>query len=91
MVWNLIWSDHGYLVYHKEKQQFETLKAEVANLRRQREKLAKEVLRLRHDPKALEEYVHRELGYVHPDEFMVIMPDSKGNARDREHRAYGEK
>jgi len=74
MVYNLILSEHGYLVYRKEKQQLSTLQAEVAKLRQQRETLAKEVLRLRHDPKALEELVHRELGYVHPDEYMLILP-----------------
>jgi len=74
MVYNLVLSDHGYLVYRKEKQQLSILQAEVDKLRQQREKLAKEVLRLRHDPKALEELVHRELGYVHPDEYMLILP-----------------
>ncbi|MDQ6957655.1 MAG: septum formation initiator family protein [Mariprofundaceae bacterium] len=74
MAYNLVFSDHGYLVYRKEQQGLSDLRAEVSKLRQQREKLAKEVLRLRHDPKALEELVHRELGYVHPDEYMLILP-----------------
>jgi len=78
MAYNLLFSDHGYLVYRKEKQHFLALRAQVAQLRRQREHLAREVLRLRHDPKALEELVHRELGYVHPDEYMLIIPQSQG-------------
>jgi len=79
MVYNLVLSDHGYLVYRKEQQRFSNLQNEVVKLRQQREKLAREVLRLRHDPKALEELVHRELGYVHPDEYMLIMPDGQGS------------
>ena len=75
MFWNLIFSDHGYLVYQKEAVQLEQLKAEVSALKVERERLAKEVLRFRDDPRALEELVHRELGYVHQDEYMVIMPD----------------
>ncbi len=75
MAWNLTFSDHGYLVYQKEAVQLQQLKAEVSALKVERERLAKEVLRFRDDPRALEELVHRELGYVHPDEYMVIMPE----------------
>lgn len=84
MAYNLVLSDHGYLVYRKEQQSLSDLQAEVAKLRQQREKLAKEVLRLRHDPKALEELVHRELGYVYPDEYMLIMPEGSGVTKSRE-------
>ncbi len=77
-MWNLIWSGHGYLIYHHEKQRVEALKSEAVRLRQQRGKLARKVLRLRHDPETLEKYIHQELGYVHPDEFMVIIPKSSG-------------
>lgn len=53
------------------------MRGELEGLKAEREKLAKEILRLRNDPRALEELVHRELGYVYPDEYMLIMPDSK--------------
>lgn len=75
MTWSLIFSDHGYLVYRQEALQTEMLRAELQTLQRERERLAEEVLRLRNDPDALEELVHRELGYVHPDEIIVIMPE----------------
>ncbi|GAV21198.1 cell division protein FtsB [Mariprofundus micogutta] len=77
MCWNLIFSDHGYLVYREEAVQLQALKAELVTLKADRERLAQEILRLRDDPKALEELIHRELGYVYPDEFMVIMPENK--------------
>ncbi len=80
MAWDLIWSNHGWLVYRKEHAQLLALQQKVATLQAQREKLAKEILRLRKDPKALEEMVHRELGYVYPDEYMLIVPKQKGNA-----------
>ena len=66
-----------YLVYRNEKHQLEQLQAKVRKLEQQREQMAKEVLRLRNDPKALEELVHRELGYVHPDEYVLIFPKKK--------------
>jgi len=75
MSWNLVLSDHGYLVYREEAQQLQLLHEEVSALKLQRERLAQDILRLRNDPDALEELVHRELGYVYPDEFMLIMPD----------------
>jgi len=74
MGWNLVLSDHGYLVYRHEAEQLQTLRKQVTSLKQQRERMAQEVLRLRHDPEALEGLVHRELGYVYPDEFMLIMP-----------------
>jgi len=80
MAWDLIFSDHGYLVYQSEKAELETLKAELEMLKVDRERLAKEILRLRNDPKALEELIHRELGYVYPDEYMLIMPEKVGDA-----------
>jgi len=75
MLWNLIFSDHGYFVYQQEATALQQLKAEVHSLKIERERLANEVLRFRNDPKALEELIHRELGYVHSDEYMVIMPE----------------
>jgi len=75
MSWNLIFSDHGYLVYRQEAEQLQRLESEVEALKAGRERLAQEVLRLRNDPDALEELIHRELGYVHPDEYMLIIPE----------------
>jgi len=80
MTYDLVFSDHGYLVYLQEQKTYEGLKQEVEALRKKRERLAREVLRLRNDPDALEELAHRELGYVYKDEFMLIMPaERKGS------------
>jgi len=77
MTYDLIFSEHGYLVYRAEQLQVQDLQAQLMALKQQREKLAQDILRLRHDPKALEDLVHRDLGYLYPDEFMMIMPDKK--------------
>jgi len=79
MAWDLVFSDHGYRVYRSEQRHAEQLRKQVDEMRAQRERLAREILRLRHDPRALEELVHRELGYVYPDEYMLIMPDGQGS------------
>jgi len=80
MVWDLVFSDHGYLVYRQEQAELRQLQDEIADLKAQREKLATKILRLRNDPKALEDLVHRELGYVYPDEYMLILPDGEGDS-----------
>jgi len=77
MGYELTFSEHGYRVYESEKAQLEELRQELETLKKQREHLAQEILRLRNDPKALEELVHRELGYVYPDEYMLIVPEKK--------------
>jgi len=80
MLWDLIFSDHGYLVYRSEQAELQQLKAEIEVLKLKRKKLGAEILRLRNDPKALEELVHRELGYVHPDEYMLILPKGENDS-----------
>ncbi len=81
MVWGLVFSEHGYLVYREELARFQELQDEVVHLKQQREQLARQILSLRNDPEALEELVHRELGYVHQDEFMLIMPEHDKNTK----------
>ncbi len=81
MLWGLVFSDHGYLVYQQEAIRFQQLQDEVKRLKQQREELARQILTLRNDPAALEELVHRELGYVHQDEFMLIMPKDSKNMK----------
>ncbi len=81
MGWELIWSDHGYRVYQGERAKLEKLEVELEALKAKREWLAKEILRFRNDPAALEELVHRELGYVYPDEYMLIIPDRREEER----------
>ncbi|MDX8406417.1 MAG: septum formation initiator family protein [Mariprofundus sp.] len=75
MSWILVFSDHGYLVYRQEAVELQKLREQVAQLKLQREALAQKILHLRNDPDALEVLIHRDLGYVYPDEFMLIMPE----------------
>jgi len=79
LLWDLLFSDHGYPVYRKDRAQIIELKQQIHKLKDQREHLAKEILRLRHDPKALEQLVHQRLGYLHPDEFVILHPEMLPN------------
>ena len=84
MSWELILSDHGYRVYQSERVQLEKLEDQLRALKVKREWLAKEILRFRNDPAALEELVHRELGYVYPDEYMLIIPETGEDRKNAE-------
>jgi len=85
MAYDLVFSEHGYLVYRAEQKQLQVLELQLETLKQQREKLAQDILRLRHDPKALEDLVHRDLGYLYPDEFMIIMPDKETGKGAQKH------
>jgi len=75
MVWALLFSDHSYYVYRSEQAQTVKLQQQIVQLQQQREKLAKEILLLRDDPAALERLVHERLGFVHPDEYIILQPE----------------
>jgi len=73
----LLWPDRGLWAWQRERAQLEALERELAAMRRQVEALREEVKLLRHDPVAIEAAIHRELGYLHPDEIMVIRGDDR--------------
>jgi len=84
MFWGLLFSDRGYVVYQQEARELEQLKAENASLKNDRERLARDIIRFRNDPDALEQLVHEELGYVHSDEFMLVIPEENGGEGKRD-------
>ncbi len=77
MIWDLVFSDHGYFVFKQEYIEQQQLESDIHDLKNTKGKLGQDVIRLREDPKTLEEVIHRELGYVYPDETMIIMPETK--------------
>ncbi|MDX8391935.1 MAG: septum formation initiator family protein [Mariprofundaceae bacterium] len=83
MIWDLMGTDHGYWVYRAEHAEVLRLQQQVQVLKKRHEQLAGDILRLRKDPKALEDLVHRELGYVYPDEYMLIVPPRKNQAKEK--------
>jgi len=78
MAYDVLFSPQGWIAYRREAARVERLEREIATLKAERARLTRELQRLRNDPKAIEALIHRELGYVHPDETMVIVP---GEAR----------
>ncbi|MDQ6974241.1 MAG: septum formation initiator family protein [Mariprofundaceae bacterium] len=82
MTYQLVFSKHGYIVYQQEQQHLMALQHQADDLKQQRETMIRRILQLRHNPKALEDLVHERLGYVYPDEYILIMPDEKTQAKE---------
>jgi len=66
-------SHHGLPMYWQEKQELELLKLDLQQIQNQREDLAKRILLLRHDRAYLESVIRSELGYVYPDEYVLMI------------------
>jgi len=77
MGYHVVFSDVGYRVLYEEQQQRQHLQEELTRLKAEQERLTQQIVQLREDKQALEDLIHRELGYVYPDEFMMIMPKEK--------------
>jgi len=82
MTYQLVFSKHGYFVYQQELQQMRQWEQQASDLKQQRETMVRRILQLRHNPKALEHLAHQRLGYVYPDEYILIMPDEKLQAKE---------
>ncbi|MDQ7003733.1 MAG: septum formation initiator family protein [Ghiorsea sp.] len=74
MFWDLTFSEHGYFVFQQEKETMLQLQKDIKSLQIEKVRLQKEIIRLREEPEALEFLIRQELGYVYPDETMIIMP-----------------
>ncbi|MDX8387873.1 MAG: septum formation initiator family protein [Ghiorsea sp.] len=77
MIWDVLLSDHGYFVFKGEHKQQQVLESEIESFTKAKQKLKADIIELRENPKTLEQVIHKELGYVYPDEYMLIMPENK--------------
>ncbi|PCI01342.1 MAG: hypothetical protein COB79_04245 [Zetaproteobacteria bacterium] len=82
MFWDLTFSKHGYFVFQQEKESMLQLQVDIEALKAEKSRLQHEVIRLREDPDVLELMIRQELGYVYPDETMIIMPERKEKAQE---------
>ena len=75
LAFELIMSEQGYLAYQEEKQQLHRMQQEIVKIQAHVDSLAKEIIYIRDNPHALEALIHSELGYVYPDEYVLIMEE----------------
>jgi cell division protein FtsB len=73
LVVNSIVGDNGYLANVRYRAEEAGLKAQVARLRYDNQRLQAERSRLTNDPAALEEAVRGSLGFVRPGETLLIV------------------
>lgn len=67
----------GYRAYRIAMADLNIMQQENAALMQQREALSKRIRDVRKNPQMMESLVHQELGYVYPDEIMLIVPETQ--------------
>jgi cell division protein FtsB len=77
LAYSVLLSDHGLPSYLEETQALRVLQVDLRQVQSERESFAKRIVLLRDDPYYLESVVRRELGYVYPDEYVLILTPSK--------------
>jgi len=77
LAYSVLLSNHGLPSYLEETQVLRLLQIDLQQVQGEREALAKRIVLLRDDPHYLESVVRRELGYVHPDEYVLILKSAK--------------
>ncbi len=73
LAYSVFLSNHGLPMYWKEKQELDLLKLDLQQVQNTRENLAQRILLLRHDNAYLESVIRSELGYVYPDEYVLMI------------------
>ncbi|MDX8393250.1 MAG: septum formation initiator family protein [Mariprofundales bacterium] len=74
LAWSLLFSDVGYANYNTEKKQLAVIQARIAQYKQSKIHFRHEIDALRNDSEVVESYIRRELGYVYPDEYVLMMP-----------------
>ena len=76
LIYSVLFSDRGLPRYLNEARELKVLQYDLQQVRAKREQLAQRVLLLRSDRSYLESVIHRELGYVYPDEYILIRKET---------------
>ena len=76
LVVNALVGENGYLASIRVRRQAADLTAQLRHLREENQQIQDEIIRLRHDPAALEEAARRDLRLGKPGETMVVIKDA---------------
>jgi cell division protein FtsB len=66
----------------EQRERSESLRGEIAELRRENSRLASEIAALRQDPRAVERIAREELGLARPGELVFIIREEPPLPRD---------
>ncbi|MEE9229280.1 MAG: septum formation initiator family protein [Acidobacteriota bacterium] len=66
--------EKGLLAVWQHRREVASVEHEIGRLKVQNENLRDEIQSLRKDPRAVEGVAREELGLVHPDEFLILLP-----------------
>jgi|UPI000369721B cell division protein FtsB len=79
LAYSVLFSEHGLPSYLEETHTLRLLNIDLHQVQNEREALAKRIVLLRDDRNYLESVVRRELGYVYPDEYVLILTPATKN------------
>jgi cell division protein FtsB len=74
---NAVIGENGYLATVRARHTTEAIRADIARLRVENQRLLDQARRLKADPAALEEEARKDLGLIRPGETLVILRDAK--------------
>lgn len=77
-----LFGDGGMLHLFEQRERSESLRGEIAQLRRENSRLAAEIAALRQDPRAVERIAREELGLASPGELVFIIREEPPLPRD---------
>jgi cell division protein FtsB len=66
----------GYLARLEQRRQIDALTSDIERLRKENEQLSVEILSLREDPAAIEQYAREQLHLARPGELVIALPPS---------------
>ena len=67
-------SDHGFIEVGRHRRSLAKAQSEVSELAAENERLEKEVLALKTDPRAAEKIAREDLNLVEPDDVVLLLP-----------------
>ena len=68
-------SGHGFIEVGRHRRQLAKAQAEVSELAAENERLEREVLALKTDPRAVEKIAREDLNLVQPDDVVLLLPE----------------
>jgi len=78
--YHVICGDHGFLALRREKQQFQTLQNEAAQLQQANERLQNQITALKSDPKTIEKRAREDSLMAKPGEIIIRYSDPASKA-----------
>ena len=76
LLFNSLFGDMGLIQGYRQRALLTRLRSEVASLRQVNDRLAADIVDLRHDPYRIEQIAREEFGLIRPGEILFLFQDA---------------